>query len=149
MGTLTRGLVAGAAGVTALNAVTYLDMAVRGRPASELPDRSVRKMAGTLRLDLGADKKAGNRVAGIGPLLGTATGVSVAVGYALLNRGRRPGQGAAAALTLGAMMAANVPMTVSGLTDPRTWTRADWLADIVPHAAYGATTALALRLMDR
>jgi hypothetical protein len=32
-----RGAAAGAAGTTALNAVTYLDMVVRGRPASDAP----------------------------------------------------------------------------------------------------------------
>jgi hypothetical protein len=33
---LARGAAAGAAGTTALNAVTYLDMAVRARPASDM-----------------------------------------------------------------------------------------------------------------
>lgn len=33
-----HGLAAGAAGTTALNAVTYLDMALRGRPASTTPE---------------------------------------------------------------------------------------------------------------
>jgi len=34
-----RGAVAGAAGTTALNAVGYADMALRGRPASSVPAR--------------------------------------------------------------------------------------------------------------
>jgi hypothetical protein len=34
------GTLAGAAGTVALNIVTYADMAVRGRPASEPPPRS-------------------------------------------------------------------------------------------------------------
>jgi hypothetical protein len=33
-GSLAPGLLAGAAGTTGLHAATYLDMAVRGRPAS-------------------------------------------------------------------------------------------------------------------
>jgi hypothetical protein len=33
-------------------------------------------------------------------------------------------------------------MTVLGVTDPRTWSAADWLADVVPHAMYAlAATA--------
>jgi hypothetical protein len=42
-GVLT-GLAAGAAGTTALNAVTYLDMVVRARPASTTPEDTVRKI---------------------------------------------------------------------------------------------------------
>ena len=34
---LLAGIAAGAAGTTALNATTYLDMALRGRPASRTP----------------------------------------------------------------------------------------------------------------
>jgi hypothetical protein len=42
MNTLARGLLAGAAGTLALNVTTYLDMAVRGRPASQAPDFPLR-----------------------------------------------------------------------------------------------------------
>ena len=35
------GAVAGAMGTAALNAVTYLDMAVRGRPSSQVPAHTV------------------------------------------------------------------------------------------------------------
>lgn len=38
---LLRGAAAGAAGATVLNAVTYLDMAVRGRPSSSTPEQLV------------------------------------------------------------------------------------------------------------
>ena len=41
VGWMLRGAAAGAAGTTALNVVTYLDMAVRGRPASSTPERTV------------------------------------------------------------------------------------------------------------
>ena len=37
-----RGAMAGAAGTTALNTVTYRDMAVRGRPISDSPERVVK-----------------------------------------------------------------------------------------------------------
>jgi hypothetical protein len=36
-------------------------------------------------------------------------------------------------------------MTAQGLTDPREWGLEGWLADVVPHAAYGLAAAAALR----
>src|SRR3712207_6930341 len=39
--------------------------------------------------------------------------------------------------TLGVLVAANGPMTVLGVTDPRTWSATDWISDLVPHLAYG------------
>ncbi len=45
LGWALRGAAAGAAGTTALNAVTYLDMTVRGRGASSTPERTVEKLA--------------------------------------------------------------------------------------------------------
>lgn len=42
---LMAGAAAGAAGTTALNAVTYLDMAWRARPASQTPEQAVEKLA--------------------------------------------------------------------------------------------------------
>jgi len=38
---LVAGAAGGAAGITALNAVTYLDMAVRGRSTSSAPEDSI------------------------------------------------------------------------------------------------------------
>jgi len=37
---------------------------------------------------------------------------------------------------------------VLGVTDPRTWSRADWVSDIVPHLAYGAVTASVLSALE-
>jgi hypothetical protein len=42
-----------------------------------------------------------------------------------------------------AMAATDTGATVAGAADPRQWSGAEWLADIVPHAVYGLTTALA------
>jgi hypothetical protein len=39
-------------------------------------------------------------------------------------------------------------MTVLGITDPRTWSRADWISDLAPHLAYGAITAGVLHGLD-
>jgi hypothetical protein len=40
-----RGLATGAVGTTALNAVTYLDMAVRARGTSDMPQKAVEDLA--------------------------------------------------------------------------------------------------------
>jgi hypothetical protein len=148
MRALVSGLVAGAAGTTALNAVTYLDMAIRGRPASSTPEQSVERLTDLAGIDLGDEPRAANRRAGLGPLLGYATGIGTAVAYAMFARRRRNSALSAAALTVAAMAASNAPMTLLGLTDPRRWSAADWASDIVPHAAYGAVAALTLRLLE-
>ncbi|MFD0904841.1 hypothetical protein [Actinomadura sediminis] len=142
MDRLTRGLVAGAAGTSALNVVTYLDMAVRARPASSTPEQSVEKMADLAGVGLGPEEQAENRKAGLGPLLGYGTGAGAALLYGLLaGRRRVPPPVAVAALTGLAMAGSSAPMTALGLTDPRTWSASDWLMDAVPHLAYGAVAA--------
>jgi hypothetical protein len=42
------------------------------------------------------------------------------------------------------MAASDVPMAALGVTDPTTWKPTEWLADMVPHVAYGAATAAVL-----
>src|SRR3954452_7088049 len=74
--TALGGAAAGAAGTTALNAVTYLDMAWRGRPASSTPEDTVEKLAHTAGVEVpGDDETRSNRLAGLGPLTGPATGL--------------------------------------------------------------------------
>jgi hypothetical protein len=48
-----------------------------------------------------------------------------------------------------AMVLANAGMAALAVTDPRTWTPADWASDIVPHLAYGAVTAATLEHLGR
>jgi hypothetical protein len=141
---LLAGLVAGAAGTTALDAVTYLDMTVTGRPASTTPEDTVEKAEGLTGVSLGEDQDtAANRRSGIGALLGIGAGLGTGVAYALADPALRslplPLRGVVAGL------AANVgttgPMTVLGVTDPRTWPASSWLRDLVPHLAYGMVTA--------
>lgn len=146
-----RGAAAGAAGTTALNVVTYLDMAVRGRPASSTPEDTVVKLADKVGVAVpGDDDVRANRLAGLGPLSGLLAGISTGelIGVARAA-GWRPRLGVtAAASALAAMIAGNGPMTVLGITDPRTWAAKDWLSDIVPHLAYGAVTAWVLHGLD-
>jgi hypothetical protein len=153
MGLSTRlghGLIAGAAGTMALDAVTYADMLLRGRPSSALPAEAAAKLAKRVGIDLqGDDDKTSARREGLGALLGYATGAAVGVAGAVVLGGGRRGSLLGRALVLGAsaMAASMIPMTAEGLTDPRQWGLEGWLSDIVPHAAYGVATAAALRAL--
>ncbi|MEV1289397.1 hypothetical protein [Micromonospora sp. NPDC049679] len=140
------GVIAGAVGTLAIDAVTYVDMAVRARPPSPTPQKSAEKLAETTELDLGPEDQAQNRRSGIGPLLGYATGVGTAVGFGALTKGRPvPLPVAAMLLGVGAMVASNAPMAALGVSDPRRWSRTDWISDIVPHLAYGVAAAATWR----
>ena len=139
-----RGAAAGAAGTTALNAVTYLDMAVRARPASSKPQDTVEKVTKNAHLDVpGEGESRDNRVSAIGALTGLATGVAVGAGYGLgRGLGFRPPVLAGALVTAAiAMIGANGPMAALGVSDPRQWGATDWASDVVPHLVYGLVTA--------
>lgn len=143
------GAAAGAAGTTALNTVTYLDMVLRARPASSTPEASVEALAKRTGVTIpGDEEQRRNRVAGLGPLLGIASGIGVGVLLGLArSAGGKPGPAVAAALAgVGALLAGNGPMTALGVTDPRTWSATDWASDLVPHAVYGVVAAAVLRL---
>lgn len=134
--------IAGAAGSTALNVVSYLDMVLRARPASGTPDATAGRLAEIGHVDLGEPQRAAHRRAGLGPLLGYTLGVGAAVGYALLTRGRHLRPPVAVAALGGAVMTlSDTTMTALGVTDPRRWSRTDWLSDLVPHLAYGVVAA--------
>jgi hypothetical protein len=142
------GLLAGAAGTAALNLVTYLDMAARGRPPSELPAQAVELGTDKANISLGDEEHAANRKQAIGALLGYLTGLGVGAAYGQLRAHRRVPAGAVAGLLgLGAMAASDAPMTAAGLTDLRTWSVQDWLSDLIPHLAYGAVTGLTYETM--
>jgi len=145
------GAAAGAAGTTALNAVTYLDMAVRGRPTSSTPEDTVEALSARVHLPIpGEGKVRANRVQGLGPLAGLVAGVGIG---GLLGAARGAGwrptllTGSTVA-TMGALIGTNGPMTALGVTDPRTWPASAWAADIVPHLAYGVVTAAVLDRLD-
>jgi len=151
---LLRGAAAGAAGTTVLNAVTYLDMAVRGRPGSSTPQQLVEEASDRAGVPVpGDDDTRQNRLQGLGPLSGTAVGVVVGagaglVGHLLRQTGREvPGPLAVVLLAGTAMALSDVPLTLLGISDPKTWAAQDWVADVVPHLAYGAATWATLRSM--
>jgi len=140
---LIRGAMAGLAGTTALNAVTYADMVWRGRAASTTPEQVVGELAKRGgRAIPGNDEERRNRLQGLGALAGIATGVAVGAAAGQLHglaRGVGPVLGPA--LIGGAAMAAtDLSMFRLGVTDPRSWDRSSWLSDAVPHLAYGVVT---------
>jgi hypothetical protein len=141
---ILRGVAAGAAGTTALNAVTYLDMVLRGRGASSTPEESVRRLAAKAGVTVpGDEEKRSHRESGAGALLGMVTGVTVGAAYgAARAAGWRPPAPVAAVVSgLAAVAASSLPMASMGVSDPREWSLSDWLSDLIPHLAYGLTTA--------
>lgn len=146
-----KGAAAGAAGTTALNVVGYLDMVVRARPASTTPEGTVVRLSQILRLPIpGSASARANRIAGLAPLTGIVAGLAVG---ALLGTARSAGWRAGpltdgAGTTLAALIGTNGPMTVLGVTDPRTWSALDWVSDVVPHLAYAAVTVAILEGLD-
>jgi hypothetical protein len=151
-GWLLRGAAAGAAGTTALNAVTYLDMVVRGRGTSSTPEDTVEKLAATVHLPIpGEGDTRQNRVQGLGPLLGLAAGIGVGVlgGLARASGYRSAKPVGTALTTLIVLVAGNGPMTALGITDPRTWSTTDWISDLVPHLAYGVVVKTTMDAFDR
>ena len=152
LGWMLRGAAAGAAGTTALNAVTYLDMAVRGRGTSSTPEQTVEKLAATAHVPIPGDGDTRhNRVQGLGPLMGLVAGIGVGVvgGLARASGYRSAKPVGITLTTLGVLLVANGPMTALGITDPRTWSRTDWLSDLVPHLAYGAVVKTTMDAFDR
>jgi hypothetical protein len=149
---ILAGAAAGAAGTTALNAVTYLDMAVRGRPASSTPERTVERVEEHLPVGIpGRGDTRDNRIAGLASLSGIATGVGVGALFGVARGlGLRPRVPLGAALVgATAMAATGLSMARLKVSDPRRWSMADWLSDALPHLAYGLVTYGTLEALDR
>ncbi len=147
-----RGAAAGAAGTTALNAVTYLDMVLRGRGTSSTPEDTVEKLSDKIHVPVpGEGDERDNRVSGLGALTGIVSGVGIGGLLGVIRTaGWRPGiLAGSTAATLGALLGTNGPMTALGITDPRTWPPSSWVSDVVPHLAYGVVTACVVAGLDR
>ena len=151
-----RGIAAGATGTAALNIATYVDMAARGRASSEVPA----KVAGTLSQSVGMpleaeangsehvsqneQAKAQHRLSGLGALMGYATGLGIGALYGLARPVlvKLPLPLAGLALGAAAMASSDVPATITGATNPKSWGASGWASDIIPHAIYGLVTVL-------
>jgi hypothetical protein len=147
-----NGTIAGAAGTTAINAATYADMVWRGRPPSTAPERTVDALADRTGHPVPGDgDQRGNRLTGLGAIAGIATGVGIGASAGLLRGAglRLPAGIAALALGAAAMATTDSAMAALGVSDPRRWSRQDWLADALPHLVYGAVTAWALRSLTK
>ena len=147
-----RGAAAGAAGTTALNVVTYLDMTLRGRGASSTPEVTVEKLAGKAHVPIpGEGDERQNRAQALGALTGLVSGVGVGVLVGLVRAAGFRSQPLVGTLltTAGVLVATNGPMTVLGVTDPRTWSATDWVSDVVPHLAYAAVVTATMDAFDR
>ena len=157
LGEALLGTAAGAVGTVALNAVTYGDMMVRGRPASSVPSQVAGQLIEKAGIDLSAQSEeqggptAQNRQSGLGALQGFAVGLGIGAVYGVV----RPSLGdvskvrAGTVLCLAAMVASDGPAVALGVTDPRQWDLNSWLSDIVPHLAYGLATALSYDALAR
>ncbi|TDD29173.1 hypothetical protein E1287_31450 [Actinomadura sp. KC06] len=154
MNRIMTGIAAGAAGTTALNVVGYLDMAVRGRPASNTPAETVRKserLLGITRSDKDRDDDdVDNRRSAIGALLGVGSGLGVGALYGLAasELAGAPLIVRGTVIGLTANVGTTGPMIALGVTDPRTWPISSWLSDLGPHLAYGFVTAAVWDLMQ-
>lgn len=72
---ILAGAAAGAAGTTALNLITYLDMTMRGRGASSSPETTVEKLSDAVQVQVpGEGDTRNNRVSALGALTGIASG---------------------------------------------------------------------------
>ncbi len=120
MGRMLRGALvgtaAGAAGTTALNATTFADMALRGRPASSIPAQVAGELAERAGVDLGSDETRQNRKCGRGALSGYVVGLGAGAAYGLVrpHLGRVSKMRTGVALGLGAMEGRNGRQRRSG-----------------------------------
>ena len=139
---MLAAVAAGAVGTIALDAMSYLDMLVRGRPASTVPAKVATRITDAVGIGLGEESRKDSRGNAIGGLLGNLTGVSVALCYGLTRRftARPPTLPTGLAVGAVAMVTSDVPATLTGATRPSQWGWVGWLADIAPHAVYGLVT---------
>jgi hypothetical protein len=148
---ILAGAAAGAAGTTALNAVTYLDMAWRGRPASSTPEQTVERLADRTGHPVpGQGDARQHRLTGLGALAGAATGIAIGAALGVLRAYgvRLPPVRGAALVGAAAMAVTDGSIATLRVSDPRTWSASSWLSDAVPHLAYGAITCAALDAMS-
>ena len=151
-----RGIAAGATGTAALNIATYVDMAARGRASSEVPAKVAGALTQSVGMPLEAEAngsehvsqneqaKAQHRLSGLGALMGYATGLGIGALYGLARPVlvKLPLPLAGLALGAAAMASSDVPATITGATNPKSWGASGWASDIIPHAIYGLVTVL-------
>lgn len=155
------GMTAGAAGTVALNVATYLDMAIRGRPSSDVPAQTAEKIAAGAGVPLEGgtppadpkerEQREESRKQGLGALMGYVAGIGVGTLYGLIRPffGEVPLPISTLVLGVAAMAAGDLPPVMLGVTDPRTWGRSGWVADVVPHLACGLVATATYDAINR
>jgi hypothetical protein len=133
-------MAAGAAGSALLNAATYADMAIRGRPASKVPRRVIKEFArwgGVRRLPRA-------RTEGLSMLLGYADGLATGMLFGVLRPRARdvPWYFAGAGIAAYTLMLSEGIAIAMRKTDARKWGIAGLLEDVVPRLLYGCVTCL-------
>jgi hypothetical protein len=150
---LLWGAAAGAAGTTALNAVTYADMLLRGRAPSGVPAKAAGIIAGQLGIhSLAVDNDtpaAEHRREAAGAMLGYLVGAGMGIAHATIAPKGDSLLRDGIALGLAAMAASDGPIVLTGASDPTTWGISGWLSDAIPHLAYGLVTAAVLHNRPR
>jgi uncharacterized membrane protein len=138
-------------GTAVLNAVTYADMAWRGRDASTMPADTVQALAERVGLPVGGSTgQRANRLTALGALSGTVAGLGVGalVGTARAAGLRLPAAVGGVVTGAAAMAATDLPAAALGVTDLHEWTPRDWVSDALPHLAFGVAAHSTLRMID-
>ncbi|MFJ7903279.1 hypothetical protein ACIQ6V_22775 [Streptomyces sp. NPDC096198] len=140
---MSKGLLAGAVGTVALDLAGYGDMLLRGRSPSDLPAQVAGGLADRAGVGLGEGVKRSGRAGAIGAMLGYLNGLGLGCAYGLWQHrgGSPPLWTAGSLLALAAMAGSDLPATALRLTAPASWPPMAWVSDLVPHLAYGVTTA--------
>jgi hypothetical protein len=150
---MLMGMVAGAVGTTMLNVVTYLDIAMRGRPPSEVPEKVVDELSSKLDLSLeetGDHDVASNRRSALGALMGLVSGMAWGSIYGVVHPsvGNVPPVVRSAGLGMAVMAGNDVPAIALRATDPTEWGVTGWISDITPHIIYGVATVASYERLE-
>jgi hypothetical protein len=145
------GLLAGAAGATAKNAVSFVDQAAQGDPPPSSPHAAEASGTAAAAVSGPGHELHSARASALGSLAGLGIGVGIGAAAGALRGVRATPNPAVAAIATGlAAMAVGEGAAVASGNARSDWASpANLLRDLVAHLAYGATTGYALhRLLD-
>lgn len=148
---ITAGLLAGAAGATAKNAISYLDQGVAGNSPTTSPTAATVSDTAAATIDKVGGRVDGSRASALGPLGGLGIGLGVgAVAGMLRSSNATPNPVVAAIVTGVAAMAVGDGAAVATGGARRDWAApANLVRDLISHLAFGAVTGYALhRMLD-
>ena len=146
---ISAGLLAGAAGATAKNAVSYLDQASTGSEPVSSPTGSTVTNTATTASAVAAQTVDRTRGAALGPLGGLAIGVGVGAAAGLMRGSNATPNPVVAAVVMGvAAMGVGDGVAAAAGQSP-SFSANKLIRDLVAHLSYGAVTGYALhRMLD-